>query len=1043
MIKLLRFSSCIVILLLVALQTNGQVPTQQWINSYGGDRNDIAYSAHSTDNGDVLIAGMSYSDDGDLNDNKGKADAWLLRINAQGQTIWSKNYGGSEHDAFYDIKSTADGGFVLVGTSFSADGELDENRGKADYWILKVNENGMVQWSKTYGGNDQDQASGIILMADGGYLVYGHSVSSDLENCGKGPKADAWVIRLDAGGDLLWSQTYGGEGNDLLKAAWLNSDASVLLVGYTDSQTSSLGEHQGATDAWAIKIATDGALLWSKQYGGTRADFVTSISQSDNNTYLLGGYTYSDDGDLSELQGLRDAWTFGINAQGTLLWSKSFGGSHHEEINALLLNDGNYLVGGYTWSADGPAETHFGNKDFYLRQMDATGSVLWQQNYGGSQSDILYYIVEGTEESIYLIGSSRSEDGALAGTNNKGLEDVLVIKLKENESTLSVDLGPDLLSCPNDELTLNATQLNCSCIYEWNDGATTAIRTISPDANITYSVTITDNNGTTASDAVTINIQPFATIDQMNLEHPSCFNANDGSIVLALSNNTYEFIWNNGSTTQNISNVAAGNYMVTISGSDICPTVETFTLTEPLELTASVGIVPTGCGAAVGAIDLEPEGGTPPYQYLWNNGSTTQDLNNLAQGNYQVSISDQQDCKLVVQLSIPSTGDFNAEVSVEQVSCYGEADGAIDLEVGTATNPIYVWNNGALTQDLDGLSAGIYTVTIVMGNGCLGVQSIEVTEPHPLDIQGTIVGPDCNGFPDGSIGLTLTGGTGDYEYQWSTGAGGTTVNVGSGTYGVSVEDANGCQAEDTFFVDEPALIEVDAMVDHVSCGGAGDGAIDLMVTGGVGDYEFSWSNGQSVEDIENLTGGIYTVQITDANDCSLFRSFQIIGVPEIEVEATLESPSMGGNDGSILIATSGGIPPYQINWSNGSNSVFNDNLSVGTYTVTVVDAADCQFVESFDLEEITASNELALVNTFHYYPNPSNGLITVELEWKKQVAFSMEIYNVIGQKIQETKYETQSLSTQLDLQDVASGIYFVRVFSDGKGMSRRLVILNE
>ncbi|MEM8909895.1 MAG: hypothetical protein AAGD05_18750, partial [Bacteroidota bacterium] len=454
-----------------------------------------------------------------------------------------------------------------------------------------------------------------------------------------------------------------------------------------------------------------------------------------------------------------------------------------------------------------------------------------------------------------------------------------------------------------------------------------------------------------------------------------------------------------------LNNLSVGVYTVTISQINGCSTVEEILLEQPAELGANVTIHPTGCGAPVGSIALQVGGGTPPYQYLWNTGSTQSNLLGLGQGAYQASITDQNNCQLVVVASVPSTGDLDIAFDLDPISCFGATDGAIDLDIGGVNPLFYVWSNGALTQDVQNLPAGIYTVTIALPNGCLGVQSIELPDPMPLEVQVEVQPPQCANEENGLLELAVSGGTPPYAYDWSNGSTEALINAGEGDYTVHITDANGCTWEEDLSIPATAPIQIEGMVEQISCHDAADGQITLMVSGGTGSLLYSWNTGASSTALNNLSAGFYTVLVLDDNGCAATTAFQVIAPTALEADITPIAPTGANNNGSILIVPSGGVAPYQVTWSNGATDFFMDNLPSGTYNVTVTDASNCQWTQEVDLilTHTTSPTEMERLDCF---PNPTKGQLNIDLQWKNSTTFAIQLYDVLGRQFREKQYTT-------------------------------------
>ncbi|MBC9814011.1 SprB repeat-containing protein, partial [Crocinitomicaceae bacterium CZZ-1] len=348
--------------------------------------------------------------------------------------------------------------------------------------------------------------------------------------------------------------------------------------------------------------------------------------------------------------------------------------------------------------------------------------------------------------------------------------------------------------------------------YTWSNGAVTEDINSLPAG--TYSVNITDANGCTNTQTITLTEPPVLNASTTAVTYAggwnvSCNGASDGAIDLTVGGGTpgYSYAWNNGATTEDLSGLTAGTYYVTITDANGCTNTQTITLTEPPVLTASTTAVTyaggwnVSCnGANDGAIDLTVGGGTPGYSYAWNNGATTEDITSLPAGTYSVNITDANGCTNTQTITLTEPPVLTASTTAVtyaggwNVSCNGASDGAIDLTVsGGTTGYNYTWSNGATTEDLSGLTAGTYSVTITDANGCTNTQTITLTEPPVLNASTTAVtyaggwNVSCNGASDGAIDLTVSGGTPGYSYVWNNGA--TTEDLSgltAGTYSVTV-----------------------------------------------------------------------------------------------------------------------------------------------------------------------------------------------------------------------------------------------------------------
>ncbi|HMT30265.1 MAG TPA: SprB repeat-containing protein, partial [Bacteroidia bacterium] len=356
-------------------------------------------------------------------------------------------------------------------------------------------------------------------------------------------------------------------------------------------------------------------------------------------------------------------------------------------------------------------------------------------------------------------------------------------------------------------------------------------------------------------------------------------------------------------------------------------------------------------GGATGALDLTANGGTAPYTFLWSNGSTNEDISNLTTGIYTVTVTDANGCTSIASGGIGQPGQqLSAAVSVIQnVLCFNGNNGFIDVTISGGTAPFgYTWSNGATSEDIGGLVAGIYTLSVTDANGCDTSLTATVIQPQAPLIPALVVGQNvsCYGGSDGQLNLTVTGGTPPYVYLWSNGTTGTTLNnVPAGTYTVTITDGNGCNAIITENVSQPAspLVAPIVVSQPVACYGVNNGSITANASGGPPAYTFLWNTGATTATLTGLAAGTYSVTVTDSKGCTYSETIQLtqpsapLGVTGLTTVANCLD-SLGG---SVTISVTGGTAPYYYQWSNGSTVQNIPDAMPGTYTVTVTDANGC------------------------------------------------------------------------------------------------------
>ena len=303
-------------------------------------------------------------------------------------------------------------------------------------------------------------------------------------------------------------------------------------------------------------------------------------------------------------------------------------------------------------------------------------------------------------------------------------------------------------------------------------------------------------------------------------------------------------------------------------------------------------------------------------------------------------------------------------IVTSNVNCFTGATGTIDLTVTDGTSPYtYIWNNGETTEDISNLNAGTYTVTVTDANGCVTTATATISQPAG-SLTATVSvtqNVNCFGGSNGSIDLTATDGTAPYTYQWNNGATTEDIsNLSAGTYAVTVTDANGCSFTISATITQPnaALNGSGVVTQNVSCNAGANGTIDLTVVDGTAPYTYSWSNGETTEDISNLAAGTYTVTVTDANGCTFTTSLTVTqpaAALNTNISITQNVLCYGGANGSIDLTATDGTAPYTYIWSNGATTEDITNLTAGTYTVTVTDANGCTTTATGTVTQPSAS----------------------------------------------------------------------------------------
>lgn len=409
------------------------VPVIEWQKSFGGTVGETANSVLQTPDGGFAFAGYTKSKDGDVTGSKGNTDYWVVKMDASGNLQWQKSLGGSDHDAQWDFQLTNDGGFVIAGQSKSNDGDLLQNKGEEDYWIVRLSADGNIIWQRSYGGSSEDEAYSVQQTMDGGFIVAGYSESEDGDVSGNHGEVDYWILKLDGDGNMVWQKCFGGSEEDEAYSVQEAADGGYVVVGESESTDGDVTGNHGEGDYWIIKLDDGGNLLWQKSYGGSSVDYAKMLKRTLDNGFVVAGWSASADGDVSNNNGDTDYWIVKVDESGNLQWEKCLGGSDYDFAHAVSqAADGGYIVGGYTHSTDLDVTGNHGSTDYWLVKLDASGNLSWQKTLGGSSYDQSYSVQQSDDGGYIVAGLSFSNDGDVTGNHATPVgttQDCWIVKL--------------------------------------------------------------------------------------------------------------------------------------------------------------------------------------------------------------------------------------------------------------------------------------------------------------------------------------------------------------------------------------------------------------------------------------------------------------------------------------------------------------------------------------------------------------------------------------------------------------------------------------
>lgn len=653
-------------------------------------------------------------------------------------------------------------------------------------------------------------------------------------------------------------------------------------------------------------------------------------------------------------------------------------------------------------------------------------------------------------------------------TDGDGCTADVIVTIDGPASPLTINVVEvvDVLCYDDDsgEATVDAAGGQAPYSYVWNTTPPQSGTSATGLSAGSYTVTATDALGCSTSINVTVT-QPVVGVWAFveSFQDVSCFGAADGWATLEVGGGSgaWTIEWNTTPPQYGITatGLAPGLYLVTVTDDNGCDTPKQFPVVidgpvAPLATDASTtlynGAAVSCPGANDGGIDVTITGGSPNYSTVWTgpNGfsAANEDIFSLEEGTYDLLVTDYNGCTATASIDLDAPLPMSATAGITTAACSGASNGAVDVGVSNGIAPYaYAWSGpggfAANTEDISGIPAGVYTVSVTDANGCTAAFSFDVNEPGLFSINATIgsyaggSNVSCAGGSDGAIDVSVNGGTSPYTYQWS-GPGGFTSNdqdisgLSAGPYDLTLIDANGCSTLAQYTLIAPAILTTTLIAStypgggNISCNGASDGAIDAQITGGTPGFVFAWTGpggfNATTEDLGGLAPGTYFLTVWDVNGCSTTASTTLAAPAGMSVSVSTSQYNSGdavacngGSNGSIDLAIVGGLPPFGVQWTGpgGYTSSTEDigALMAGTYAATITDAAGCDATVSVTLTEpapVNASGTSPLINGYEVGCNGgSNGSIDLTTtggagnytwQWTGPNAFVSTSEDIIG-----------------------------------------------
>jgi hypothetical protein len=607
--------------ILLVLLSITSFKSQTFQMALGGAQEEFAYSFQQTDDNGYIVAGRTYSF------GTGGWECYMARFNASGDTLWTKTYGNVLYDELQDVDTTSDGGFIAVGHTTTTDWD-------GNVYLIRTNANGIVLWSKEYGGaiGLSDKGYSVRETSDGGFIITGTT-----ETYGSGGD-DVYVLKVNSTGTVQWTTTIGSAGTtsvmDAGREVQETNDGGYIVVGYTSAVDINF------SDVYLIKLNSSGVVQWKKTYGGGSYDIGYTVQQTTDNGYIIGATTNSYGA------GNWDAYLIKTDANGVIQWSKAYGKSGEDRAQcARQTSDGGYILCGRSSSFGA------GNFDAVLYRTDATGTLLWTKGYGGSGDDQGFYVrptgtsyvfcgytvsfgtgikdvffaradATGTVGCNEISGTGFTTTSPSTGTSTIGnvssggtainpstaTRNTLSVKtIMCSTPNCTINAGNDQTVCAGTSVSLSGAGANS---YTWNNGVQNGIAFV-PTGTQTYTVTGTNAQGCSATDQVVVTVNPLPTVNAGN-DQTLCAGA---SVTLSASG-TNAYTWNNG-VQNGVAFIPTVTQTYTVTGTNAqgCSAADQVVVTVNPLPTVNAGNDQTVCAGT--SVSLSGAGAN---SYTWNNG---------------------------------------------------------------------------------------------------------------------------------------------------------------------------------------------------------------------------------------------------------------------------------------------------------------------------------------------------------------------------------------------------------------------------------------
>ena len=674
--------------------------SQDWDLFYGSNNFDELLSVVEVSDGYVYGGSATSSTMGDSPQTAGSSDYWIYKTDFDGNIIWSYTYGGFGQDNLQNLIQTDDGGFIMCGFSFSNAGAFksQDSRGDRDFWIVKVDENGLFSWDLTLGGDQEEFPTTIIQLQDGSYFVGGWTqslVSGEVSTPTRGGMFDYWLTHIDENGTFLNDHRLGGSNADQLFDIYELPNGEVLLLGLSSSNIGGekSEDRYGGLDVWLVRMNIDGSIVWDRTYGGTQNEQGWSIAMAPDGNILIGGFSDSGiSGNKTTANiGGADYWLLKIDEAGNKIYDRTFGGTLADEVNEIKVNDkGLIYLGGRSQSDMGfdKSENSRGNWDYWIIIVDDDGDVFYDKTLGGDDIDNLNDFEILDSGGIICAGFTASDTSGDITDVSNGLNDNWVVVL---DCTLDqfLNLGDDETVCEFNsvQLSSNTGQPNV-CSTVWNDGSIDIDRTFLIVEDTAISVEVRDIFGCLAQDTVTYSIFDAPEFDLGPGSISLCV-GEDTLLTTGLDGISNSFVWNDGNQDTIRDILIPGTYELTVTDMIGCTFADTIIIENYGQPNFDLGPDLVFCDGETGTLSVSDPG--PDYEWSIPNGNSPT-LEVTEPGTYFVTVTNEDGCFDLDSVLVTVNELPQVELGTSQTICENDIV-SLDATVMGCTSCTYLWED--------------------------------------------------------------------------------------------------------------------------------------------------------------------------------------------------------------------------------------------------------------------------------------------------------------------------------------------------------------